>query len=165
VSPTTYNAISDRNAYAKPALPLLGAAGFTFNDPTFGSKILRVTDGNTRPSFTNRSYRAPSNAHLSVWNATSTMFYIVSNDGTSIPYTFDPVSMSASRIQPSSTDNGGFTLAFYVEPQFSVVNPNVIYGAGGSNSRTIAQYDFSAGTYSTVVNLDTIVGSAGTSGG
>jgi hypothetical protein len=150
--------VSDRNAYAKPALPQLGAAGFSFTDPTFGSKILRVTDGMTRPGVANRSYRVPSNAHLTAWNASSTAFFVMSNDGTAIPFAFDPATMTASRIRPSSAGEGGFTLGFYVEPQFSLVNPNVIYGAvSGSNNRTIAQYDFAAATYTTIVNLDTLV--------
>ncbi len=155
--PTQYSAITDRLAYAKPALPQLGAAGFAFNDPTFGSRIMRVTDGQTRPGLVNRSYRVPSNAHVAAWNASSTRFFVVSNDGTIIPYTFDAQSMTASRIQPSSSDNGGLTLAFYVEPQFSLVDPNRIFGVGGSNNRTISSYDFSAGTYTTIVNLDTVV--------
>jgi hypothetical protein len=67
--------------------------------------------------------------------------------------------MTASRIQATGTADGGLTLAFYVEPQFSLVNPNVIYGAiSGTNNRTISQYDFGTGTYSTAVDLDTIVG-------
>ena len=163
-APTTYNAISDRNAYAKPALPVLGAAGYTFNDAAFGSKILRVTDGNTRPGLTNRSYRVASNAHLAAWNATSTAFFVMSNDGTAIPFAFDPATMTASRIQPSASGNGGLSLAFYVEPQFSLVNPDAIFGAVSfSNNRTIAQYDFSTGVYSTIVDLDTVAtGLAGT---
>jgi hypothetical protein len=163
-SPAFYNAISDRNAYAKPALPALGTAGFTFSDPTFGSKMLRVTDGQTRPGLTNRSFRMPSNAHLAAWNASSTAFYVVSNDGTVIPYAFNPSTMTASRMQPVNSGDGGLTLAFYVEPQFSVANPNLIYGvSAGGNDRTIAQYDFSAGAYTTLLDLDTIVsGLAGT---
>jgi hypothetical protein len=158
VAPTVYNAISDRNAYPKPALPALGAAGFTFNDPTFGSKVARVTDGNTRPGMVNRSYRVPSNAHLAAWNASSTAFYVVSGDGTLIPYRFDQATMTASRIQASGTGDGGLTLRFYVEPQFSLINPNVIYGvASGGNSRTIAQYDFSTGVYTPIVDLDTVL--------
>src|SRR5262249_38228203 len=118
--PLSYSAISDRNTYTKPPLPSLGAAGFAFTDPVFGSSLVRVTDGQTRPGFLNRSYRVPSNARLSAWNANSTMFYVVSNDGTVIPYTFDSATMTASRMQPSGTGNGGFILSFYVEPQFSV---------------------------------------------
>jgi hypothetical protein len=149
----------DRNTYAKPPLPSLGAAGYTFNDPTFGSKMLRVTDGNTRPGTANRSFRVPSNAHLAAWNASSTAFFIIASDGTVVPYAFDAPTMKASRVQPTSTGDGGLTLGFYVEPQFSLVNPNLIYGAvTGTNNRTIGQYDFSTGAYSTVVNLDTLVG-------
>lgn len=156
-APSQYSAITDRLVRTKPALPSLGAAGFRFSDPAFGSSMLRVTDGATRPGHTNRSYRVPSNAHLTAWNAASDKFIVESNDGTIIPYTFNAQTMTASRIQPSGTDNGGFTLTFYVEPQFSLVNPDVIYGAGGNNNRTIQAYDFSTGIYTTVVNLDTIV--------
>jgi carbohydrate binding protein with CBM6 domain len=158
VSPTVYRAITDRNPYAKPTLPVLGPAGYTFNDPTFGSKIARVTDGNTRPGLLNRSFRVPSNAHLAAWNASSTLFFVLSNDGTVIPYSFDQTTMTASRIRASGSGDGGLTLAFYVEAQFSLVNPNVIYGAAsGGNGRTISQYDFGTGTYSPLIDLDSIV--------
>ena len=160
--PVAYNAITDRNAYVEPPLPSLGAAGFAFTDPTFGSKMLRVTDGRTRPGSLNRSYRVPSNAHVAAWNSTSTAFYVGSNDGTVIPYAFDSVTMTASRMQAAGTGNGGLTLGFYVEPQFSLVNPNVIYGAvSGGNNRTISQYDFQTDTYSPLLNLDSIVSGLG----
>jgi len=157
-SPIAYTAITDRNPRPKPALPQVGAAGFQFADPTFGSQMLRVTDGTTRPGALNRSYRVSSNAHLSVWNANSTMFYIISNDGTIIPYQFDAATMKASRLQASGSGDGGMTLRFYIEPHFSVIDPNVIYGAGGSNSRSIMQYDFRTGAYTTLLDLDTVVG-------
>lgn len=158
VSPTAYTAISDRNVYPKPAVPALGAAGFKFNDPTFGSRIARITDGGTRPGWLNRSFRVPSNAHLAAWNLSSTRFYVISNDGTVIPFAFDAATMTASRIQPTNAGDGGLTLAYYVEPHFSLVNPNAIYGVSNvGNLRTITQYDFSTATYTTIVDLDTIV--------
>jgi hypothetical protein len=157
-APSAYTAITDRNTYIKPPLPLLGAAGFAFTDPTFGSALIRVTDGSTRPGILQRSFRVPSNAHLSAWNATSTAFYVISNDGTVIPYMFNAATMTASRFQPTGTGNGGLTLSFYVEPQFSLVNQNVIYGAvSGANNRTISQYDFQADRYTALLNLDTVV--------
>ena len=156
--PSQYSAITDRGARPKPPLPQLGAAGYTFNDPTFGSKILRVTDGQTRPGMLNRSFRVSSSAHAAEWNTTGTMFFVMSNDGTIIPYRFDPSTMTASRFPSAPNENGGLTLAFYTEPQFSLVNPNVIYGGGGSNLHTILSYNFSTGTYSTIVNLENIVG-------
>ena len=43
-APLTYDAVTDRGARAKPPLIDLGPAGFSFNDPVFGSRIWRVTD-------------------------------------------------------------------------------------------------------------------------
>jgi hypothetical protein len=158
-APSAYNAISDRNPYVKPAVPSLGPAGFVFADPTFGSGMVRVTDGQTRPDRVNRSFRVPSNAHLAAWNADSTAFYVMSNDGTSIPYEFNAATMTASRMQASASGDGGLTLAFYVEPQFSRLKSNIIYGvSSGGNNRTISQFDFKTGAYSVVLNLDTIAG-------
>jgi hypothetical protein len=156
-APTSYTAMTDRVTYTKPALPALGPAGFHFADPTFGSALLRVTDATTRPDTVGRSFRVASNAHLSAWNATTTKFYVMSSDGTSIPYAFDQATMTASRIAPAGSSSGGMTFAFYNEPQFSVNNPNVIYGAGGANARTIMQYDFASSAYAPVLDLDTTV--------
>jgi hypothetical protein len=156
--PTSYTAIADTVARPKPAVPAIGAAGYTFADPTFSSRMMRVTDASTRPGSPNRSYRVSSNAHLAAWNTTSTYFYAVSGDGTIIPYAFNAATLQASRLQPSPNGNGGLTLAFYVEPQFSLVTPDVIYGiASGGNNRTIKQYDFGTGVYTTILDLDTIV--------
>ena len=47
--PTTYSGNSTRATIVEPALPALGPAGFRFNDPSFGSRLLRVTDANTYP--------------------------------------------------------------------------------------------------------------------
>ena len=71
-APTAYSAPTDRLTRPKPPLPQLGAAGFTFRDPAFGSRLLRVTDARTRPGVLNRSFRVPSNAHLAAWSADST---------------------------------------------------------------------------------------------
>ena len=150
--------MSDRVSRPKPALPALGPAGFRFIDPAFSSAIVRVTDASTRPGSPGASYRTPSASPQVAWNAASTYFYIVSTDGTVIPYSFDAATMRASRI-PSAGDDGGLTLRFNVEPQFSSIAPNLIYGISiGSNNRTISRYDFATDTYSTIVNLDTIVG-------
>ena len=46
---TAYQAKADRVVYAKPPLPAVGGAGSALTDPTFGSRMLRVTDPNTRP--------------------------------------------------------------------------------------------------------------------
>jgi hypothetical protein len=160
-----YFAVTDRYTYPKPALPALGPAGTTIQDPVFGSSITRVTDGNIRPGYLNRSFRTPSGTHQLAWSAAGTKFYAVSTDGTIIPFTFDPATRSAKRIQPTTTGEGGLVLRFYLEPQFSFVNDSVIYGSysgSGATLRTVDKYDFSTGQYSTIFNLDAV--QAGLSG-
>jgi hypothetical protein len=154
-----YLAVIDRYSYMKPALPAMGPAGTTITDPTFFSSITRLTDGNTRPGYLNRSYRTPSGTHSLAWSAAGTKFYVVSTDGSIIPFLFDASTKTAKRIQPTTTDDGGFVLRFYLEPQFSFVNDSLIYGSftgPGATLRTIDQYDFSTGLYTTLLNLDTI---------
>jgi hypothetical protein len=171
-----YYAVVDRYAYPKPAVPALGPAGTTIHDPVFGSSITRLTDGNTRPGYLNRSFRTPSGTHSLAWSANGTKFYVVSTDGTVIPFTFDAATHSAKRIQPTTSGEGGLVLRFYLEPQFSFVNDSVIYGSSslsGSTLRTVDKYDFSTGQYSTIFNLDavqpglsgTFIGGLGSSAG
>jgi hypothetical protein len=161
-----YQAVTDRSPHAKPALPALGPAGSSVVDPVFLSTITRVTDGSTRPDALDRSYRTPSSAHQNAWSATGSRFYIVSGDGSVLPYTFDPRTGSARRVQPSTTGAGGLVLSFYIEPQFSYVRDAVIYGSysgTGGTLRTIDQYDFTTASYSRLIDLDALVpGLAGT---
>src|SRR5205814_3583169 len=42
--PSSYDAITDRETRVKPALPTLSGAGYAFSDPTFGSRMVRITD-------------------------------------------------------------------------------------------------------------------------
>ncbi|HEY7292710.1 MAG TPA: carbohydrate-binding protein [Vicinamibacterales bacterium] len=164
-APTTYAAVTDRTPRPKPAVPAVGAAGSHFSDPTFGSRLLRVTDAHTRTASPNLSYRTPSASPQIAWNATSTRFYVGSTDGTILPYDFDAASMTATRVAAPGTD--GLTLNFYIEPQFSSADPNAIYGAMNTgNPRTVSKYDFASGTYAPIVALDSLVpGLAGYVGG
>jgi hypothetical protein len=127
-------------------------------DPIFTSIIRRITDGSTRPGVPNRSYRTPSSPHQNAWSANGSYFYVVTDDGTILPFAFDASSGSARRLQPTSSGAGGLVLNFYVEPQFSFVNDSIIYGAAaGGSLHTIDQYDFSTGVYSRILDLDQIV--------
>src|SRR6266550_1830733 len=149
----TYSAKQDRQAYSKPAAPQLGGAGSTFTDPTFGSRMARVTDANTRPGHAGQSYTTPSAAHQNAWNTTSTYFYVRSIDGYFVPFAFNPSSMVASRIGGSG--DGGLLINSQTEPQFSFVQPNIIYVSGqdSSDRPVIRQFDFSTGGYSDLLNL------------
>jgi hypothetical protein len=157
--PSFYTAITNRNVYPKPALPPLGPAGYRFTDPTFGSRMLRVTDELTRPGTPGRSFTAPSAAHQLAWNATSDLFYVRSIDGAIIPYTFDASTMTASRIGPTPTGDGGLTLWSQVEPQFSFLSWNLLFGSRQdpvNDWPIIEQFDFNTLTYIDVLNLGTV---------
>jgi len=154
-----YEAVVDRVTYNKPALPAIGGAGSAIADPVFMSIVRRITDASTRPGIPNRSYRTPSSPHQNAWSANGSYFYVVSGDGSSIPYAFDASTGTARRLQPSSSGSGGTVLNFYIEPQFSYVNDSIIYGSvSGGSLHTIDQYDFSTGAYSRILDLDTLVG-------
>src|SRR5215813_299674 len=126
-APATYQAATDRNARAKPPLPAIGPANSRFTDPTFGSRMLRITDANTRPGTPGRSYTTPSAAHQTAWNVDSTYFYVRSTDGAFLPYTFNAATMSAERVQASGSADGKLVVASQAEPQFSFVSPTTLY--------------------------------------
>jgi len=139
--PLTYNAISNRTVYPYPPLPSLGSAGYQFIDPVFGSRMLRVTDANTRPDFVGRFWASPSSAETSAWNISSTKFYVVGGGGETVPYNFDPVTMTPSRMGNVGNGSGGLVLP-YPEPAFSFVDPDLLYAGNGSS---LVSYRFSTG--------------------
>jgi len=130
--PLTYNAMTDRLVHLMPALLTLGGAGFQFTDPTFGSKMLRVTDANTRPDRVGRFFMSPSSAESTAWNTNSTKFYVMGSGGEQIPYNFNPATMTSSRMAPLGNGSGGLVLNFNGEPTFSFVDPDLIYSGSGS---------------------------------
>ena len=159
-APSAYDAIADRDPRSKPLLPAPGTAGSTVFDPVFGSHMWRITDGGTRPGAPDRSYRTPSGTHQNAWSASGSYFYVVSTDGTVIPYAFDVASERARRIDASREGDGGLVLRFYIEPQFSYVTDSVLFGSAslsGSSLRTIDQFDFSTRRYTALVDLDGVV--------
>src|SRR5215831_11169611 len=66
VAPSTYTAITDTNARPLPPAPALGPANSVIRDPTFGSRILRVTDPNTKSG---QSFISIDSGFLRAWNA------------------------------------------------------------------------------------------------
>src|SRR5262249_36074203 len=85
-SPSAYNAITDRGPRAKPTLVTPGPAGSSFKDPVFGTLIRRVTDSHTRSDRPGLSLRTASATHQNEWSALSSYFYVVSTDGTVVPF-------------------------------------------------------------------------------
>jgi hypothetical protein len=154
--PTSYNAITNRQPYPEPPLPALPAAGGQFSEPTFGTRLVRVTDGFTRPGSTGRSFTTPSAAHQLAWNATSDRFYLRSIDGTIIPYNFDAASMQATRILPSTSGDGGLTIVSQAEPQFSFVSRDTMFVSWQdpiNDWPVIRRFDFATLAYTDIINL------------
>jgi hypothetical protein len=159
-APVAYASRADRTTLVEPPVAVIGPAGSTWTEPTFGTTLSRITDANTRPSRLSRSYRTASGSHQHSWSAKGTRFYVTTNDGTLIPFAFDAVTGTATRINPTPIGAGGLTLKFFNEAQFSYVDDDLIYATyngSGSTLRTVDQYDFSTNLYSRVLDLDAVM--------
>lgn len=120
--PEEYSARTDRRTEPYPETPPpIGPAGSLINDPTFGSRILRVTDARSDPKGNGSSLFTPSSAEQNSWNKTSTMFYVNTAGGSFLLYDFDPIALKARMI-------GVPNLSWTGEPQFSFSQPNILYG-------------------------------------
>ncbi len=146
-SAATYAGKTDRSVYPKPSLPRIGLASTSFVDPTFGSRILRVTDTLTRPG---QSYTTPSAAHQTAWNTTGTSFYVRSVDGYFLRYTFDALNFTSAPAGVMSSQ---------VEPQFSMVNATTLYGTRQDSTYDwpiVQRLDIASGAYTDILNLGSI---------
>ena len=74
--PLTYNAVSDRDPRPFPPLPSIGNAGSTFIDPTFGTRVMRVTDAYTNPGASHVICNTASGGEQNSFNVDSTLFYV-----------------------------------------------------------------------------------------
>jgi hypothetical protein len=138
-----YAAITDRETRKKPALPVLGTAGYTFTDPAFGSRIVRVTDGTTRPG---RSYAVASNTHLAAWSANSSHFYVLGPEGP-IVYAYDAAAFTATPIGPVPSQ---------CEPTWSRMDPDALYTVGGPVTRTLRKYSLDGKSFVDLLDVDTL---------
>jgi len=121
-----YCARTDRKTepYSKNP-PSPGHAGSIITDPTFGSRIVRVTDEKSNPNRAGISFQTPSSSEQNSWNRDSTKFYILSAASRMTLYEFNPATMSARLIgMPQLKWRGG--------AQFSYSDPDVLYGLAGS---------------------------------
>lgn len=156
--PTSYGANTTRATIVEPALPATGPAGSPFVDPAFGSRLLRVTDAGTHPSLQSMSWTTPSAAHQLAWNATSDRFWVRSVSGAYVAYNFDAATLTATRITTTASGGGGL-ISSQVEPQFSFLARDVLYGsrqAAIPYRPIIRRYDFGTLTYTDILDLGAI---------
>ena len=136
--PPNYCARTDQRIEPYPKTPpVLGPAGSIIADPSFGSRIVRITDAKSDPQGRKRSLMTPSSAEQNSWNVDSTKFYIVTAGGQYMLYRFDPSTLKVHQDQVLPVPWQG-------EPDFSYTRPNVIYGVRRNNP-AIQEYDTSNG--------------------
>jgi hypothetical protein len=156
--PITYEANTTRATIAEPPLQVIGPAGSPFIDAAFGSVLLRVTDANTHAGLQGMSWTTASAAHQLAWNASSTRFWMRSISGAYVAYNFDAATMTAMRITTTTSGADGFILS-QVEPQFSFIAPNVLYGTRQASSPerpVVRRFDFNTLSYTDMLDLGTI---------
>jgi hypothetical protein len=142
--------LTDYSVYPEPALPSLPAAGGTFVDPTFGTRIMRLTDPNDG---------SDCRVEYSYWptfnvNSTRAKALCVNGgvDRTRI-WTFDPTGFTRGSsilmpMLPQSTD-----------PIWSGSDPNIIYGHSTTN--LLVAFNVSTQTTTTIKDFSGTVPSGG----
>jgi hypothetical protein len=120
--------------YPKTA-PEMAASGSVISDPTFGSRIVRVTDTRTHSRRPFESYSTPSSAQQNSWNTDDTKFYVRGVDGGIELFEFNPSTMA---VHPVGEPN----VVWRGEPQFSYSQPSILYGIT-SGRPILQQFDIS----------------------
>ncbi len=154
-APSTYEATTDTTVRQETPAPALGPAGSVITDAAFGSRILRVTDGGTLPAYANSGFGTPAAGHEVNWNADTTMFWIHAKPG-AIVFRFDAANLKATLV--ADRNNPGAPLVLPGYGPFSFRRPNILYAGIG---RTVAEYDVSTQSMTTVFDGNAAVPQAG----
>ena len=131
-APTTYSAYSGTDAKQIPHAPALGPANSIIKDPTFGSRILRVTDAHTHGG---DSLIPEYAGFFRTWNANSTALKLHGPHGTSYWLEFHA---SSFRVGDGSARPTLHPLSFNVKWEWSAVDPDIIYFINGNQ---LAKYN------------------------
>jgi hypothetical protein len=131
-APTTYSAYTGTDAKPIPLAPVLGPANSVINDPTFGSRILRVTDANTLGS---KSFISEQAGFYRAWNANATALKLADGFGFSYWLEFNASSFSVGNGSPQPSLH---PLSFNWTWEWSAVDPDIIYFLNGNQ---LAKYN------------------------
>src|SRR5262245_48820358 len=135
-APTTYRAYTGADPKPLPPTPLLGPANSVITDPTFGSRILRVTDQNTKAG---QSFISIDAGFFRAWNADSTAIKLTGPHGDGYWLEFNPTTF---KVGDGSTRPAVHPLSFGATWEWSTIDPDIIYYLNGNQ---IAKYNKSTG--------------------
>ena len=149
--PLTYNTSTDRTPQ-QVSPPTLGPAGSVVKDPVYGTSIVRLTDSTTLSTATT-SFRVANEFWGNDWSTDAKLFYMQTSTGMFLPFTFDPKTLVAARVQDMSKP--GTPLAMPLAPGgFSRTEATVFYGLKGL---VVEKFDFATQVTTSIVDLTSIV--------
>src|SRR6516162_7868367 len=136
-APSTYSAYTGTDTKTIPPAPALGPANSAIQDPAFGSRILRVTDANTKSG---ESFISTDAGFHRTWNSNSTAIKLTGPHGDGYWLEFNPTNFTVG--------NGSSTPAIHSLPfgatwEWSAIDQHIIYFLHGNQ---IAKYDTTNGT-------------------
>src|SRR5262245_46623775 len=135
-APSRYSAYTGTDPKAVPAAPALGPANSVINDPTFGSRILRVTDPNTSAG---ESFISTDSGFHRAWNADSMAIKLTGPRGDGYWLEFNPITFT---VGDGSSRPVIHPISFGATWEWSTVDPDVIYYLNGNQ---IGKYNKSTG--------------------
>src|SRR5690348_13775588 len=135
-APSTYSAYTGTDVKLPPPAPALGPANSVITDPTFGSKILRVTDPNT---LAGESFVSIDAGFHRAWNADSTAIKLTGPHGDGYWLEFNPATFT---VGDGSSRPAPHAVSFGATWEWSTVDPNIIYFLNGNQ---IGKYNKATG--------------------
>ncbi len=147
------NAITNKLVYQiTPMVP--PPVNTVFNDPDFGSPMVRVTDQTTNFVHPSGYLRNAALGDANEWSVDASKFYVVGEGDLELAFGFDPSTMAISSLQGAKPGQG-LRLPLRAGSAFSLVDPNLIYGTTNQTPLTITGYNFSTATSATVIDTTT----------
>jgi hypothetical protein len=147
--PLVYASPSDRKPRAEPRLPAIGRAGIRIVDPTFGNRILRVTDPFSAlridRAYRDRRFHTPGSAESIAWNSDSSRFYVEMSGGLTMIYDFDAATMTATL----KRSDAGIKLS----PSWSWFNRDVLYTMRDDRPLVFTEFNSATGKFKDLHNV------------
>jgi hypothetical protein len=146
------DAFTDREVHPKSDM-VPPPVNTVFQDPDFGALMVRVTDDNTNPQQLHSYFRNPE-TETNAWSTDGQKFFLVSENNKALAFGFDPSTMLISPL-PGAGAGGGFAIPLYPGTTFSFVDPDLIYGRLAGAPLTIADFRFSNGVITPLIDTTT----------